>query len=244
MLRKFFVPGVTFLLVASLSFVLTRRVRSQSEPHKAFTIFQIERRYDAAGVEGYHEYKVEAVRSDGSSAWYAWRPGPDGRQRRMGAIYDVTNRRVTDVDGMTESTTTMRMTEGELEFRKRVDHSCSSATEHWNILGEDVTKVHTDHGRAAEKSSQSTEWKAPGLDCYVLSSSFVLSTPTGSPKTDDETLFVLRGEPQASLFEVPAGYKELSPAQVADAYAKRFGSRPFSDKVQERAEQRYQSRHQ
>lgn len=245
MFRKFLIPAATFLVVASLCFVLTRRVRSQGETHKSFTVFQIERQYDAKGVEGYHEYKIEAVRSDGSSAWYAWRPAPDGRLYRMGVIYDVAKGRVVDIDGLTESSGTIRMTEGELAFQKRVDHSCWSGMEHSSVAGEDVVKVHEVYDRSAQGSSESTDWKAPELDCFVLSSSFVLSMPPGNAvgRTDDETLFVVLGEPQASLFEVPAGYKELSPAQAADEFARRFGERPFSEKVQQRAELKYEARH-
>ena len=127
-----------------------------------------------------------------------------------------------------ESTVTKNLGEGELAFRKQIDRSCLQATEHTSMLGQDVVKVHGVQG-PSERSSESTEWKAPDLDCFTLSSTHVLSVPSGNPvaTTTVETLFVVEGEPQPALFELPAGYKERSPSQLADEYARRFGGASF-----------------
>lgn len=87
-----------------------------------------------------------------------------------------------------------------------------------------------------------TKWAAPGLDCYVLSMSavkYVNSNP-GS-KTSRETVSLIPGEPQTSLFAIPANYVERSPSQVANEFERRFGRRPFSDSVLQRAEEMYQA---
>jgi hypothetical protein len=91
------------LFAFGAAFAVTRRVRSQEEAHKAFTVFQVERRYDAAGVEGYSENILTAVRPDGSWVWTARRPGPDSRLYSVGAIYDLAKRQVISFEGFTES---------------------------------------------------------------------------------------------------------------------------------------------
>lgn len=238
---------VLFLVVFGISHVLIRSVRSQnakSEPHKPFTAFQVERRYDAAGVERYHEYKTYAVRTDGSSAWFANRPGSDGQIHVAGAIYDVPNQRVTGVDGFTESTTTETFGPGLLAVQTKVDHSCQTASERSVILGQEVVKV-VKRVDPPIHPVETTDWAAPGLDCFVFSQTAVHYTD-GQPdaKNTLETLFVIPGEPSASLFTAPPNFVERSPSQIADEYTRRFGPRPFSDSVLQRSEERYHARHQ
>lgn len=244
MLRKLFMYLTVFLIICAVSFVVTRRVRTQDVPHKAFTAFQIEKRSDATGANQYEETRIYAVRSDGSSVETFRRPGPDGRFYQIGSVYDVAKGTVATIDGATESTTTENMGEGALAFRKSIDRSCASASEHSKILGWDAVKVNRTAdtpGRLAEW----TEWAAPELDCFVLSSTAVLSIPKGTQvaRNTIETLFVIVGEPQPSLFVAPTTYKERSPSEVADEYARRFGERPFGDSTLQRSQERYQTRH-
>jgi hypothetical protein len=244
MSKRLFMYLTVFLVVCVMSFIVTRRVRTQDVSHKAFTAVQIEKRYDGAGVEQSEETRLYAVRSDGSSVMFNRRPGPDGRFYQIGSVYDVARRTVTTIDGLTESTTTENMGAGALEFRKSIERNCTSGSEHSKVMGWDAVKMNKmadTPGRLAEW----TEWAAPDLDCFVLSSTAVLSIPKGSPvaRNTTETQFLMVGEPQASLFVAPQTYKERSPSEVADEYARRFGERPFGDSVLQRSEETYQSRH-
>jgi len=237
MYRKFFLYAAVFLFISGLSFALVRGVHTQNaqnEPHKAFMAFQIERRYDATGAERYHEYRTFAVRSDGSSAWFANRPGTvDGQIHGFGAIYDLANQRVTTVDGFTESTITESLAPGQVAFQRKMDHSCQSGTERSTILGQQVVKVTVPVGPTR-----------PGAG-LLLAFPYRRLVFRGKPgaKTTLETLYLIPNEPPASLFEVPRNYAERSPSQVADEYARRLGHRPFSDNVLQRAEEKYHARH-
>jgi hypothetical protein len=62
------------------------------------------------------------------------------------------------------------------------------------------------------------------------------------PKTTRETVSLIPGEPQSSLFAIPANYVERSPSQVADEFERRFARRPFKESVLQRAEETYHNR--
>lgn len=238
MIKKICVYSVALFAFAA-AFILTRSVRSQDESHKPFTVFQIERRYDATGVEGYNENKLTAVRSDGSLVWIARRPGPDGRMYSVAAIYDVSNRLEITWEGFTESTITMKMTDGDLAFYKKVDRSCQVGAERSNELGQEVVKY-----ASGREKSEMVEWRAPDLNCFSLrtTATKLSNSLSVEAKTTTETLFVIPGEPVAALFTPPVGYTERSPSSEADEYERRFGKRPFSAKVQQRADEKYQAR--
>lgn len=156
MFKRLLIPGTVILAVGALSFLAARRAGSQTQSHKAFTAFQIEKRYDSSGAERYEEHRLYAVRADGSSVLIKSRPGPDGKLYRISDMYNVPDGRVISVDGFTESTVTKNLGEGELAFRKQIDRSCLQATEHTSMLGRDVVKVHGVQG-PSERSSESTE---------------------------------------------------------------------------------------
>src|SRR5437588_4159324 len=194
MYRICFLYAAVYFFISGLSFALVRGVHTQNaqnEPHKAFMAFQIERRYDATGAERYHEYRTFAVRSDGSSAWFANRPETvDGQIHGFGAIYDLANQRVTTVDGFTESTITEYLASGQVAFQRKMDHSCQSGTERSTILGQQVVKVTVPVGPT--RPAEITDWAAPELDCFSLSHTAVLYAE-GKPgaKTTLETLYLI-----------------------------------------------------
>ncbi len=233
-----------FAVVFATSFLLTRRVRSQDDSHRAFTAVQVEKRYDATGVERSQETRLYAVRSDGSSVIINKRSGPDGRLYEIGDIYDLTTGTVTTVDGLTESTVTQKIPEGDLAYRKSVDRKCVSGSEHSRVMGWDVVRIGAKVD-SPDRSSEWTDWAAPELGCFALSRTDSLYKPKGTlvAKNSVETLFLIVGEPQASLFGVPATYKERSPSELADEYARKFGQRPFADQVLQRSMEKYQRLH-
>ena len=235
--------SAVFLSVSALSFMVVRKARSQSEPHKPFKAVEVEKRYDASGVERYQEQKIYAMRSDGSSIWFASRMGPDGKAYTIGDIYDLSAKRVITVDGFTQSTTTEALTPSELAFQQRVDPSCQSASEGSTLLGQNVFKVSQVLG-PADSWLLKEEWAAPAFDCYVLSGSYFeyLNGQPG-PKTTRETKFLIPGEPPASLFSIPAAYVERSPSEVAAEFERRFGKRPAFQADTARADEKYAVRH-
>lgn len=206
---------------------------------------QVERRFDTSGAERYQEAQLRAVRLDGSYAEINRRQGPDGKFYEVGSIYDVPTGTIISVDGLTESIIKEKMGTGDLAFRKSINHKCASGTEHQTLAGLDTVKMVSTLD-AGDRSTEETAWAAPDLDCFALSSTHVLSKPKGKPVAHNttETQFVILGEPQPSLFVAPANYKERSPAEVADEYARRFGRPPFSDRLLQRSMEKYQRMHQ
>jgi hypothetical protein len=63
------------------------------------------------------------------------------------------------------------------------------------------------------------EWLAPGLDCLPLRVSAVMKNTDGSVfgRYTEEVSDIRLGEPDKSLFEVPAGLAEHSPSEVMAA---------------------------
>lgn len=206
---------------------------------------QVEKRYDGSGVEHYQETRIYAVRQDGSSVWVSRRPAPNGELRTIGDIIDIKSGRVVSVDGFTQSTVTRSLSTGELASSQKIDHHCESVGgEHSILLGRGVVAVTTNRPMQG-RASQTVEWQAPSLDCFALSSTSTLSIPADKviAKTTVETQFLIPGEPPNDLFTIPSAYVERSPSQVGDEFARRFGSRPFSASLEQRAEERYQAHH-
>lgn len=230
--------GAMFLIFC-VAFIVTRRARSQEEPHKAFTAFQVEKRFDGKGVERYREERIHAVRADGSWAWMAQRPGPDGRLYDMGEIHDLQKRELIEIDGATQSVQTYKLDDTDVASDKAVDHSCRSNAERSIVAGHEVSKVLTPRDGS---SSDAVELRAPDLNCFSLHQE---NTKWGfsakvEAKTTRETAFVILGEPSPTLFSVPPNYVERSPAQAAAEYERLFGEHSLSNNVLQRAEQGYE----
>jgi len=232
-----------FIVISTVSFEFVRRVRSQVETHRAFAAIEIEKRFDATGIERYQEQRIYAVRSDGSSVWLANRLGPDGQAGTVGEIVDLANQRVISMDGFTGSTTTEQLTPSELGFRQRVNRTCQAGSQRSTILGQNVVKI-SQTPVPTNPSTERTEWAAPDFDCYVLSGTYVqYKNGQPGPKTTRQTTFLIPGEPAASLFEVPASYVERSPSQVAAEFARRFGHGIASQASVQQWDEKYAVRH-
>jgi hypothetical protein len=240
--RKIAVYTVVMVLTFCGGFIVTRRARSQDQPHKAFTAFQVEKRYVGSSIERYREDKIYAVRTDGSWMWMAHRPGPDGRLYDMGEIYDLSRRLITTVDGLTQSVQTDKLSDESVASYKVIDRTCQSATERALIVGRDVFKVPTPRDAS---QTDAVDWRAPDLDCFSLQAEHTKWGFSAKvlARTTTETVFVVVGDPSPSLFLIPSSYVERSPAQAAEEYQRRFGEAAFPKEVLQRAEQAYAKNH-
>jgi hypothetical protein len=244
MFRKRYLIFATLCAAVAISFIATRKVRSQSRAHQSFTAFQVVKYFDQAGTQRLEETKVYAVKPDGSWVWKSGRRGPDGNLYNFGAIYDVPSKQITTVDGFTDSTTTITMTEAELDSTKALNQSCSSATEHSKILGHDAVKLHAIEP-PPQRAMETTDWEAPDLDCFSLAKTEILYGPDSKQVAHNttETNVVLMGDPSPALFEPPSGYVERGPTEVSNLYQQVFGHKLYSPAALQRAQATYDARH-
>jgi len=242
MSKKIALYAGIIILTGCAGFATTRPARSQEEPHQAFTVLQLEKRYDANNIEGYREERLYAVRADGSWSWMAERPGPDARLYNMGEIYNLGDRTIVTVDGITQSLQTQTLEDGDVVLYKKVDRSCQAGSERSVMAGYDVVKVPTPNDKG---HFDAIDWKAPDLDCFSLQTQSTMWSRSGIALAQNirETVFVLPGEPSPSLFSAPTGYIERSPSQAEGEYFRRFGQHPFSSDVLQRAEESYNKNH-
>jgi hypothetical protein len=78
--------------------------------------------------------------------------------------------------------------------------------------------------RAVHLSYNGTdEWFAPDLGCEEMKAALNVTGPDGKKiHAERQVLEVTTGEPDPSLFTVPADYREMSPAEADQAYADKF----------------------
>ena len=77
------------------------------------------------------------------------------------------------------------------------------------------------------------------LDCYPL---YTLQTFASGSINKIEVTSITGGEPPEALFDVPAGYREVSPSKANAEYAQKYpGHTLYNEEYQQLLEQRYQS---
>lgn len=82
-------------------------------------------------------------------------------------------------------------------------------------------------------------WIAPDLECFPLRRSLEVN---GVVKTKLEAISLQVGDPAPALFEIPAGYSNVSPMQFEERWRRRFcGRHHYSDDDVRAREQKYQA---
>jgi hypothetical protein len=99
-------------------------------------------------------------------------------------------------------------------------------TVRWDkVLGYDVKLLERDllaPGPGGKKISVES-WRAPALNCYPLREKLFLGDGNEKIVTHvREVISVMPGEPDATLFQIPAGWTERSPSQVYAEFERRY----------------------
>lgn len=208
-------------------------------PLKAFTVELIQ----SAGSHNGETQKtaVEAYRADGSSTAGPKQPG--GKQDRLLTLFPEQVRvRISDRFQLKSTTPfpvpsdmkRVRVRSATCAFRTRPGYESQFVDEEI-VLGFRTFKFKhsvAKDGGATDVTIHTTSWYAPDLACYELKQHGEKRRPDGTViATYDKTpLFVTVGEPDKSLFEIPAQYREVPPSEIERAMlAQEMSDRGDSD---------------
>jgi hypothetical protein len=206
-------------VVAVVSYSLTKELRSeaQSPRRQPFIATVLETRYGVDGKVESTEYSVRAVRSDGSYADLYRRRRPDGVWHVASVVFDSGLKSRVTIEPWTQSVTTYLLPEATAQFLSTAPATCTddSSAERAAIGGYEVVRTTQQMTLSNGRTVREESWVAPALGCLRLRQSVTVQNGSGTlHRTEREVLFLVEGEPPASLFRVPAEYTERSPSEV------------------------------
>lgn len=164
-----------------------------------------------------------AVRSDGAEARVVARRDPaSGALYPLRIIFDPQGSRRLTIHQPTGSLTTYTLPAKAAISQLAFVPGCSSvpSTGHRSlILGHNALKIEDQSNKDVITKEL---WVAPDLGCFPLRTEMTTRGKDGSTITTvREAVTLIVGDPSASLFDVPEGLVERSPAEVAGEYIRR-----------------------
>jgi hypothetical protein len=169
----------------------------------------------------------------------------DGTSNESRTVFDLDSARLTILDSALRSTTTTSLSGRAVETKRNRRQGCEGETVS-NVLGYDVilrTVEPPIQIPAAAKHGQMREESliAPELGCLVMESRLIMTYHDGSERVvrSERVIDVQMGEPDASYFSVPKGYREMSPAARQSALGRAVDL--GSDEMLQNFEQVYQA---
>ena len=227
-----------FALGTAIDALNTARLKADNS-RSAFTARKLTIYSNPDGSEVMRESGVEAYKSDGSLAINLQRhvqiPGRPAESHEIRTIIDLPARRKVTIFPFAESMSTVALSdEGARHLNTR--HDCLSTRENQSIdssptpgtiLGYRVVKK-IDTTPIDEGLSRYEEWVSPALNCYLLRAADIDVTDPTAPviRTQVEVVEIIPGEPDGSMFEIPADFTERSPEDIEREVARRKGE-PF-----------------
>lgn len=182
-----------------------------------------------------------AARTDGSMVATFSSASPDGEVGTTIQIWDRRKGLEIVLEPFTRSKLTLEMTEDLWRQAWDTNHpGCPpensevgrNTRDAGDVLGIPVRRMET---RRKEMRSEASV--APAFDCFPLRQ--IVWFPGGS-RNETVTLSVSAGEPDESLFSIPEGYIERSPAELESVYAAKYpGHRFWGKATLDTAETRY-----
>lgn len=190
----------------------------------AFTAEFVVKTYDAANRELSSSWDLLARRGDGSVVML--RRSVNNESAGIRRIWNTRARQSISVDPLTRSLLTSELSAPELAYLAAPGVNCQEHNPFLKPTGERVTILGFDtvhlSGRPPGADFQVERWSAPALNCFVMREE--VTSPAFRQLRS--TLAVRLGEPDRSLFEVPAGYVERSPSEIMALAAARGARRP------------------
>jgi len=236
------------LLTGIAVFEVTRAVRLKAMQFRRtpLTALMTEENYPPGWARAdYVGYAVRAVRSDGSEVTVLRKEAPDGRPVDMKVILDIPSRRRVSVDPSTQSMSSFPLPERHVATylsKPVMDCMEKPGAEHTTLLGYDALKTR-EPGGPPESQDLIETWMAPALGCFPLREEYTYPAATlggGALRVVKQAVFVIPGEPSASLYEIPSTYTERSPGEVNAEFERRFpGRHAFPEKTVRILDQRY-----
>lgn len=188
---------------------------------------------------------VQAVRSDGSSVQLSEIAAPNGNIVQQKAIVDLAQQQRVVVEGITKSISTFPFNADTVTGIRKGYAACllDTSAERGTYAGYQVVKQirerpSCENCEEAKKAAlRSESWRAPALGCVEIRRITTMTQKGKTPMivTDVAVEEILPGEPAASLFDIPAGYVERRPSEVAQELDRLKGipSDPAADAVRD-----------
>ncbi len=163
-------------------------------------------------------------RSDGSNVVLHYRLDPRGGTKLMSinVVSDFATKKATRVMQFIDTTTTYPIRQAEVNrLETQLKAGCTGENA-GSMLGYDVVKTRevlvnsdTVHLGPAYDKMQRDQWLAPALNCAPLRVEITFYKDAKLVQRRVETaLTVIEGEPDASAFQIPAGYVERTPGEA------------------------------
>ena len=221
---SFAVPLAGVGIVASM---LTVHLRSQTGTPAAVTI-AVEQRMNRYPSGEFVQIQTSMFvrRSDGSTVELRTVAAPDGESHQQRTITDLARKRISVLDGLTQSLTTYKLTDQHVANRRLRNTSCLNAgSETRDILGYRVVRVKEKLGGPEGEVRKVESWRAPDLDCYPLEETLFMGREGSSLSVVNlrKAVEIRPGEPDAALFSIPAGYTERAPSAVIAEFERKYG---------------------
>lgn len=226
-----------------LAAVLLFQAENQSNAPKPFIAFQIERSFSEADLDHRNPIVTPwmlARRSDGSEVSSFMTTEPDGRQVETREVTDIRRGMYFMMNISAKTVTTFHQTPTDLYQSVQGSQSCPAEANdpsftRTTLLGHPVVVF-----RREDMPDVTEEVTAAlDLDCYPLRK---VQTFASGSVNETEVTSIAAGEPPDALFEVPAGYREVSPSQANAEYAQKYpGHSLYNEDYQQLLEKRYQS---
>ena len=180
-----------------------------------------------------------ARRSDGSEVYSYMTPAPDGAPMETRQVTDIRQGMSFSMNTTAKTVMTFYYPPASLYQFAQTNQVCPAEAIHPSATR--LTLL--DHPAAVFRRVDSyvTEdiTAALDLDCYPLRT--VQTFAFGSVNKIEVTS-IAAGEPPDALFDVPAGYREVSPSQANAEYVQRYpGHTLYNEDYQQLLEKRYQS---
>jgi len=222
------------VVVGAASFMTGRSLapKALETRKKPFTATMVETRYHEGKTQPvYTEYYLFAVRGDGAQVRVFRRESPAHEWMEPKVIVDFAARKLVSVNPFAESVSTYSIGDGVVSvYPSQPKDACSNTNLERSIfVGFEVCKVRKELAGMAGVETSGEFLMAPALDCFALREEVTSGPVAGSKhRTVREALFVIAGEPAASLFQIPSNYVERSPGEAAGVFERRYPQQRYS----------------
>lgn len=213
--------GVATLSYYGVPYVRTAVLAAAPVKVIPFTAKTMETKESGEGQQKSVELRTIAVNSSGTQVDVL--DSLDGRRFGNFSVLDLERKLRVSVDPATQSITTYPQSNRMIETAKRILSSCADdpSAEHRSILGQRVFK-RVDNKTTGMRTTRSEQWIAPNLNCFALEEKVaVYRNGRLLGRVVRETVSLVVGEPNPSLFAIPSGFTERPPSAVFKELAQR-----------------------
>lgn len=195
-------------------------------PPRAFTATRSDAIFRAGeSVPFRSKFETIAVRSDGSRVEMEHLKDPSGTGKIlfMKKIIDVPRTRWVVVDPLSASVLTYPLREEGARFHAVKPLAECEGQPAGKLLNYDISMGDTTRELPRVGEAKIRAWLAPALNCFPLRREIrILIEGEEKQVTVESVVALIEGEPEAWLFEVPAGYVERTPSEALAEAKRRY----------------------